>query len=194
MSDEQAFHEHQDDGYDDSNPYLPRTPEAFRDASADLERLWSETLAKAEALDEEQLHESVNGEWSFVQTLRHLVYASDLWVFAVIQGVPDPYDPLDLPFDGYERFANPIPYERDVKPPLASVLALRADRFARVRAFLDGLTQEHIESAVEFRSESWPFNEDFAIGPSLATVVNEEWHHHNFAERDLDILTSRRNA
>jgi uncharacterized damage-inducible protein DinB len=194
MSDEQAFHEHQDDGYDDSNPYLPRTPEAFRDAWADLERLWSETLAKAEALDEEQLHESVNGEWSFVQTLRHLVYASDLWVFAVIQGVADPYDPLDLPFDGYERFANPIPYERDVKPPLASVLALRADRFARVRAFLDGLTQEHIESAVEFRSESWPFNEDFAIGPSLATVVNEEWHHHNFAERDLDVLTSRRNA
>jgi uncharacterized damage-inducible protein DinB len=194
MSDEQAFHEHQDDGYDDSNPYLPRTPEAFRGAWADLERLWSETLAKAEALDEEQLHESVNGEWSFVQTLRHLVYASDLWVFAVIQGVPDPYDPLDLHFDGYERFANPIPYERDVKPPLASVLALRADRFARVRAFLDGLTQEHIESAVEFRSESWPFNEDFAIGPSLATVVNEEWHHHNFAERDLDILTSRRNA
>ena len=194
MSDEQAFHEHQDDGYDDSNPYLPRTPEAFRDAWADLERLWSETLAKAEARDEEQLHESVNGEWSFVQTLRHLVYASDLWVFAVIQGVPDLYDPLDLPFDGYERFANPIPYERDVKPPLASVLALRADRFARVGAFLDGLTQEHIESAVEFRSESWPFNEDFAIGPSLATVVNEEWHHHNFAERDLDILTFRRNA
>jgi uncharacterized damage-inducible protein DinB len=194
MSDEQTFHEQQDDGYDDSNPYLPRTPEAFRNAWADLERLWSETLARAEALDEEQLHESVEGEWSFVQTLRHLVYASDLWVFAVIQSVPNPYDQLDLPFDGYERFPNPIPYERDAKPPLASVLALRADRVARVRAFLDGLTQEHIESTVEFRGESWPFNEDFAIGPSLATVVNEEWHHRNFAERDLDILITRRTA
>jgi hypothetical protein len=109
----------------------------------------------------------------------------------VIQSVPNPYDRLDLPFDGYERFPNPIPYERDAKPPLASVLALRADRFARVRAFLDGLTQVHIESTVEFRSESWPFNEDFAIGPSLATVVNEEWNHRNFAERDLDILIGR---
>jgi hypothetical protein len=57
MSDEQTFHQQHDDGYDDSNPYLPRTPEAFRNAWADLERLWSETLAKAEALDEEQLHE-----------------------------------------------------------------------------------------------------------------------------------------
>jgi uncharacterized damage-inducible protein DinB len=191
MGGEQDFHEDQDDGYDDSNPYLPRTPEAFRTAWADLERLWGETLAKAMKLGEDQLHESVDGEWSFVQTLRHLAYASDLWVFAVVQGVPDPYDPLDLPFDGYARFPNPIPYERDARPPLADVLALRADRVTRVRTFLDGLTQEQIESTVEFRSEGWPFDEDFPIGPCLATVVNEEWHHRSFAERDLDILITR---
>jgi uncharacterized damage-inducible protein DinB len=191
MGGEQDFHEDQDDGYDDSNPYLPRTPEAFRTAWADLERLWGETLAKAMKLGEDQLHESVDGEWSFVQTLRHLAYASDLWVFAVVQGVPDPYDPLDLPFDGYARFPNPIPYERDARPPLADVLALRADRVTRVRTFLDGLTQEQIESTVEFRSEGWPFDEDFPVGPCLATVVNEEWHHRSFAERDLDILITR---
>lgn len=188
MSAEQDFHEDQGDGYDDANPYLPRTPEAFRVAWADLERLWGETMEKALALDEDRLHESVDGEWSFVQTLRHLAYASDLWVFSVVQGVRDAYDPLDLPFDGYARFPNPIPYERDARPPLADVLALRADRVARVRAFLDELTQEQIESTVEFRSESWPFDEDFPVGPCLATVVNEEWHHRNFAERDLDKL------
>ena len=191
MSEEQDFHEQQDDGYDDSNPYLPRTPEAFRDAWADLERLWGETLEKALTLDEGQLHESVDGEWSFIQTLRHLAYASDLWVFSVVQGVPDAYDPLDLPFDSYARFPNPISYERDARPPLADVLALRADRVARVRAFLDELTQERIDSIVEFRSEGWPFNEDFPVGPCLATVVNEEWHHRNFAERDLDELIAR---
>ena len=185
---EQDFHEDQGDGYDDSNPYLPRTPEAYREAWADLERLWGETMAKALTLDEDRLHESVAGEWSFVQTLRHLAYATDLWVFAVVQGVPDPYDPLDLPFDGYERFPHPIRYERDARPPLADVLALRADRVARVRAFLDELTQEQIESTVEFRSEGWPFNEDFPVGPCLATVVNEEWHHRGYAERDLAVL------
>ena len=56
--------------------------------------------ARFGTLDEEQLHESVNGEWSFAQTLRHLAYATDLWVFRVAQGEPDPYDPLDLPFEG----------------------------------------------------------------------------------------------
>ena len=188
MSEEQAFHEDQGDGYDDANPYRPRTPEAYREAWADLERLWGETLAKAMTLDEEQLHESVDGEWSFVQTLRHLAYATDLWVFSVVQGMPDAYDPLDLPFDGYERFPNPIPYERDARPPLADVLALRADRVARVRTFFDELTQEQIDSTVAFRSEGWPFNEDFPVGPSLATVVNEEWHHRTYAERDLDAL------
>ena len=188
MSDEQTFHEEQGDGYDDSNPYLPRTPEAYRAAWADLERLWGETTARALTLGEERLHESVDGEWSFVQTLRHLAYATDLWVFSVIQGVPDAYDPLDLPFDGYERFPNPIPYERDAKPPLADVLALRADRVARVRAFLEELTQEQLESTVEFESESWPFNEPFPVGPSLATVVNEEWNHLQYAERDLAVL------
>src|SRR5690349_18261671 len=94
----ETFHEDQDDGYDDSNPYLPRTPEAYQAAWADLERLWSETVAKARTLDEALLHESVDGEWSFIQTLRHLNYATDLWVFAVVQQVPEPYHPLDLPF------------------------------------------------------------------------------------------------
>jgi hypothetical protein len=188
MSEEQDFHEEQGDGYDDSNPYLPRTPEAYREAWADLEQRWAATTARALTLGEDALHESVGGEWSFVQTLRHLAYATDLWVFAVVQGLPDPYDPLDLPFDGYERFDNPIPYERDARPPLADVLALRADRVARVRAFFDGLTQDRIESTVEFRSEGWPFDEDFVVGHCLSTVVNEEWHHLQYAERDLAIL------
>ena len=165
MTDGADFHEDQDDGYDDSNPYLPRTPEAYRDAWADLERLWGETLAKALTLDEEQLHESVDGEWSFVQTLRHLAYASDLWVFSVIQGVPDAYDPLDLPFDGYARFPNPIPYERDARPPLADVLALRADRVARVRAFLDELTQEQIEQHRRVRERELAVQRRLPGGP-----------------------------
>lgn len=194
MSSDETFHQDQGDGYDDDNPYLPRTPEAYRAAWADLERLWAETLAKALTLDEEQLHASVDGEWSFVQTLRHLVYASDLWVFSVVQGVPDAYDPLDLPFDGYARFPNPIPFERDARPPLADVLALREDRVARVRAFLDELTQERIDSTVAFRSEGWPFDEDFLVGHCLSTVVNEEWHHRTYAERDLDVLSARRTA
>lgn len=186
--DGETFHESQDDGYDDSNPYRPRTPEAYRAAWAELARLWAETVAKAQTLEEKQLHLSVDGEWSFIQTLRHLNYATDLWVFGVVQGVPDPYHPLDLPFDGYEQFPNGIVFERDARPPLADVLALRDDRVTRVSAFLDDLTQERIESTVDFESTGWPFTDSFHVGQCLSTVVNEEWHHRNFAERDLDRL------
>jgi uncharacterized damage-inducible protein DinB len=166
-------------------------PEGMRTGWAALREAWAATVARAQRLPAEDMHESVDGEWSFVQTLRHLVYASDLWVFSVVQGVPDAYDPLDLPFDGYARFPNPIRYQRDVRPPLADVLTLRADRVARVRAFLDELTQQQIDSTVAFRSESWPFDEDFPVGPCLATVVNEEWHHRTYAERDLAKLMGR---
>ena len=31
----------------------------------------------------------------------------------------------------------------------------------------------------------------FPVGPGLATVVNDEWHHRTFAERDLDVLLER---
>lgn len=44
------------------------------------------------------LHESVNEEWSFVQTLRHLVFAMDKWFTAPILG--DRFHPIGLPNTG----------------------------------------------------------------------------------------------
>jgi DinB superfamily len=34
------------------------------------------------------LHESVGGEWSFIETLRHLVFATDSWIRRAILGDP----------------------------------------------------------------------------------------------------------
>ena len=41
---------------------------------------WDRTIERAQHLSEETLHSSVNGEFSFVQTLRHLVFAPLLWL------------------------------------------------------------------------------------------------------------------
>src|SRR5687768_12469205 len=51
----------------------------FREAWQVIERLWAETVARAEALDPALLHDRVNGEWSFIETLRHLAFATDSW-------------------------------------------------------------------------------------------------------------------
>jgi hypothetical protein len=45
-----------------------------------VERLWGETVVQARRLDPKLLHESVDGEWSFTETLRHLVFATDAWI------------------------------------------------------------------------------------------------------------------
>lgn len=41
-------------------------------------------------MDPELLHERVEGEWSFIETLRHLVFATDAWVKRAILGEPHP--------------------------------------------------------------------------------------------------------
>ena len=56
-----------------------------------IEGLWSGTVARARKLPEPVLHEQVNGEWSFVQTHRHLVLATDCWLRRMVKGIARPY-------------------------------------------------------------------------------------------------------
>lgn len=79
-----------------------------------LESLWAGTVDRARALPPELLHEQVDGEWSFVQTLRHLLYATDIWVRRAILGDPTPWHPLSLPFDGMEQ-GPAVPCDRPLR-------------------------------------------------------------------------------
>lgn len=163
-------------------------PAGFRAAWDILERRWADTVAVARALDPELLHQRVDDEWSFVETLRHLVYATDAWVSRVILGDPDPFDPLDLPFDTLRDLAWPHPTA--VRPSLDEVLALRADRWATVRRLLDGLTAARLDGSTEpVDGPGWPPADRYSVKEALLVVLNEEWHHRLFAERDLATLS-----
>src|SRR5258705_6108588 len=48
----------------------PTDPAGFRTAWEVIERLWGGTVERARRLDPALLHESVDGEWSFIETLR----------------------------------------------------------------------------------------------------------------------------
>ena len=85
--------------YPDRAKMRPADPAGFREAWDVLERLWDGTVERARRLGPELLHASVDGEWSFIETLRHLVFATDSWVRRAILGDPSPWDPLDLPWD-----------------------------------------------------------------------------------------------
>ncbi len=101
-----------DKRYPDRAKMRPTDPAGFR-AAWDVERLWGGTVERARHLDPELLHESVGGEWSFIETLRHLVFATDSWIRRAILGDPSPWDPLDLPWDGMPDTPG-VPRDRDV--------------------------------------------------------------------------------
>src|SRR5262245_40830000 len=54
----------------------PADAAGFREAWEVIEQLWAETVDRSEQLEEALLHERVDGEWSFIETLPHLVLAT----------------------------------------------------------------------------------------------------------------------
>src|SRR3954471_12205929 len=55
-------------------------PAALRAAWAKLESTWTETLGRVATMPAGTVDTSVGGEWSFAETLRHLVMATDMWL------------------------------------------------------------------------------------------------------------------
>lgn len=169
----------------------PTDPDGFRVAWDILERLWDGTVARARRLPTELLHERVDDEWSFIETQRHLVFATDAWIRRVILGDPSPWDPLDLPFDGMPDIPG-VPRDRDARPTLDEVLALRRDRMATTRRVLETLTDEQLDADTEpVTGTGWPAPRSYPVRECLLIILNEEWQHRRYAERDLDVLDAR---
>jgi len=73
----------------------PADAEGFREAWAIIERAWTPPpSSEPKRLPPDLLHERVQDEYSFIETLRHLVFATDVWVRRAILGLPAPYSPL----------------------------------------------------------------------------------------------------
>ncbi len=169
----------------------PTDPAGFRHAWDVVERLWAGTVERARQLDPALLHESVDGEWSFIETLRHLVFATDAWVRRAILGDPAPWDPLDLPWDEMPDTPG-VPRDRGARPSLDVVLELRRDRMTTVRRLVEALTEEALAAdTVPVDAPGWPEPRSYPVRECLLIVLNEEWHHRLYAERDLAALEAR---
>lgn len=177
--------------YPDRPKMRPTDPEGYREAWGILERLWERTVERARGFAPEQLHERVDDEWSFIETQRHLVFATDAWVKRTVLGEASPWHPLDLPHDEMPDLPG-VPRDRAARPSLDEVLELRADRRATVRQVLAGLTDERLAELTEPVTEpGYPESESFPVRKCLQVVLSEEWEHRLYAERDLDVLASR---
>src|SRR3982751_19088 len=166
----------------------PADADGFREAWAIIERAWPPTLERAKRLPPDQLHERVEDEYSFIQTLRHLVFATDAWVRRAILGHPQPYSPLGLPHDEMEPDPS-VPNDPDAQPSLDEVLELRADRMRTVHGVIAGLTEEMlVGDTAPVPPPGYPPAGKYPVRRCLRAVVNEEWLHRLYAERDLAVL------
>jgi hypothetical protein len=155
-------------------------PAALRAAWASLERTWEATLARAAALPPGAVDVPVAGEWSFAQTLRHLVLATDLWFGRAVRGLEQPFHPLGLFDTGSDGFDRSV--FTTTPPTYDEVLEARAGRVAMVRDFLAGVTAAELD--VPRRNPHAPDHAE-TTRSCLHVILEEEWEHHRFAVRDL---------
>ncbi|WP_088290148.1 DinB family protein [Kineosporia sp. A_224] len=160
-------------------------PDGLRAAWAALERTWAATVERAAAMPAGAVDVQVDGEWSFAQTLRHLVMATDVWLRRAVLEVEQPYHPLGQPNVEFEADGNDMSVFSTETPSFAEVLEARAGRVAMVRDFLAAVTPDDL--AVTRRNPWAPEYPETTLS-CLHTILEEEWEHHRYAVRDLDAL------
>ena len=155
-------------------------PDGMRAAWSSLEDVWAATIDRARAMPEQKLHESVNGEWSFVQTLRHLVFATDKWFTVPVLG--GDFHPLVLPNSGSDGLDWPG-RDRAAEPTFEEALEVRAGRAERFGEYLATVTEADLDRTVEVLE-----NGPNPIRECIYTVLEEEFEHNRYATRDLTEL------
>ena len=159
-------------------------PDSLRAAWASLERTWAATLERVAAMPTGTVDVSVGGEWSFAQTLRHLVLATDVWLGRAVLGIEQPFHPIGQP-DAFAKGRLDMSVFTTVTPSYADVLEVRAGRVAMVRDFLATVTPEVLAAT---RADPWkPENQNTTLS-CLHVILEEAWEHHRYAVRDLDAI------
>ncbi len=163
-------------------------PDGLRAAQAALERTWSATLERVAAMPAGTVDVSVGGEWSFAETLRHLVMATDTWLGRGILELEEPHHPLGLPNFEDKPGDNDESVFSAATPSYDDVLEVRAGRVAMVRDFIAAATPETL--AATRRNPHAPEYPETVLS-CLHVILNEEWEHHRYAVRDLDAIEAR---
>jgi hypothetical protein len=159
-------------------------PEGLRAAWAALEETWAVTVDRVASMPDGTVDVSVDGEWSFAQTLRHLVLATDTWLGRAVLQKEQPYHPLGLRDVATESDATETPLAA-ATPTYGEVLEARADRVGMVRDFLATVTPEQL---AETRRNPHDPEEPESVLSCLHVILEEEWEHHRYAVRDLDAI------
>lgn len=166
-----------------------RTAADLRTMWDTIERLWAQANERASRLPAAVLDQQVEEEWSFAQTLRHLVFVTDAWASRTVLDEEMPYHPLGLPQSWYPAAAaTALGLDPTARPGYAEILAARTERMALMRRIVAGLTDDGLARPCRRTPAPGYPEEDRTVGDCIAVVMDEEIEHHRFAIRDLAVL------
>jgi hypothetical protein len=166
-------------------------PADLRDAWRQLDADWAETIARMRHTPGAE-HESVNGEWSAVQTLRHLTFVHDSWFRRCCLGSTDRFTPMGIgPSVEPYRQANGL--DLALEPSLDEVATVRQAQAAELESWLESVTPEQLAATAPVPDDDvWPpYARGRTVRQCLGTVLTEQWEHHRFTCRDLDLIAGR---
>jgi uncharacterized damage-inducible protein DinB len=153
------------------------------DQPADLREAWRQlrddgatTTERIRSMPENSEHHGVDGEWSMVETLRHLVFVHDSWFRRCVLGLTNEE----------ENELDP-----SARPSLDEVLAVRIRQASEIETWLVGVTPDQLaQTAPVPDDDRWPpYAKGRTVRQCLGTVLDEEWAHHGFCKRDLDRMS-----
>ena len=149
---------------------------------------WAATIERMRATPGIE-HRSVNDEWSAVQTLRHLVFVHDSWFRRCCLGSTALFTPMGLGIEAVpEREEQGL--DPAAAPTLDEVLAVRAEQGDELETWLETITPEQLRAPAPIPDDDrWPpYARGRSVKQCLGTVLDEDWAHHGFCVRDLDLI------
>jgi len=164
-------------------------PADLQEASRQLRADWQATLGRLQGMPKGSEHKRVDGEWSAVETLRHLVFVHDSWFRRCCLGSTRAFTAIGLASE-FVPDQEEQGLDRAASPSLDDVLALRDVQGAELERWLSTATPGELSAPAPVPAgPGWP---PYARGKSvlecLHVVLDEEWAHHGFCVRDLDLL------
>jgi DinB superfamily len=144
-------------------------------------------VSRARTLPERVVFERVDDEWSFVETLRHLILATDCWLRRMVKGMGRPYHPWGLAGSWLADAAS-WGIDPGASPSLGQVLEVRRGRMDEVAETIAAVTPEGLERVCIPPDSPGHPTDEHTVRECLGVILNEEWEHNRYANRDLEVL------
>jgi len=120
-------------------------PTDLRQAHQQLQADWAATLERLGEMPDGSEHQRVAGEWSAVQTLRHLVCVHDSWFRRCCLGSARPFTAIGLGPQFVPDQAEQGP-DRAADPALDEVLAVRNGQAVELEQWLATVTADELSA------------------------------------------------